>query len=258
LDCWLAAILFAVPAEGYRALDCMNMRPQLKEVSGHAVAEPYHFECSSFVVGYGPTTLCPEGGWSHEELRAALPDFAALYSQRPICRNVFGVNTNGAFSLFFTLRALRPTHVIHSGVLHGQTVWLARAVLGPNVKMIVLDPRDESSMIYLDYPSTVYYTGHKFIDFADMDWHNIVPEQYLESTLIILDDHMACTRRVEEIRKFGFRHIWFDDNMNYLYGADKEQTHYSCNMGCAPVPAGVDQVVFADHFGTTFTNITLH
>merc|ERR1719454_2080669 len=72
--------------------------------------------------------LCPQGNdkWTDDELKAAIPEFAKLYGQRPIVYNRNGMNFNHAFALWFTAVKLQPKYIIESGVFHGQTTWLLR------------------------------------------------------------------------------------------------------------------------------------
>lgn len=60
--------------------------------------------------GWRPPIFCPQGHshWSLARLRLALPAFARVYDQRPIRINTFGVGANHAFSLWYTVRTLKP------------------------------------------------------------------------------------------------------------------------------------------------------
>ncbi|CAK0797935.1 unnamed protein product, partial [Prorocentrum cordatum] len=102
-------------------------------------------------VSWAAPTLCPQGGghWSREELLSALPAFARVYSGRPFRRNLWGMNTNHAFALWFTVRALRPLHVI-DGVHRGQSTWLLREAAGPDARLYALDPKADSFLRYRD------------------------------------------------------------------------------------------------------------
>ena len=70
-----------------------------------------------------PPTLCQRHTqWTCDELLMELPAFAKIYKKRPIEHNRHGMGVNHAFSLFFTLKKLLPTHVIESGVYRGPRI----------------------------------------------------------------------------------------------------------------------------------------
>merc|ERR1712032_1732828 len=94
--------------------------------------------------------------------------------------------------------------------------------------------RDESG-------HTHYYMDENFTDFGKLDWTNLIPVEDRAATLVMLDDHQSCLRRVREALAHGFTHVWFDDNNNFR-GAD----FYTLNQLCAPLPDGVQSVLYKD------------
>ena len=144
-----------------------------------------------------PPTLCQKHfKWSCTDLLAELPAFASMYKKRPIEHNKHGMGVNHAFSLFFTLKKLRPTHVIESGVFRGQGTYLIRETLGPQVQIFSIDPRTQERVLtYKDQsPNTVYFMGKNFTDFASLPWKTLIP--VLDdriNALVVLDDHMSST-----------------------------------------------------------------
>eukprot|EP00404_Azadinium_spinosum_P030697 CAMPEP_0180564150 /NCGR_PEP_ID=MMETSP1037_2-20121125/4858_1 /TAXON_ID=632150 /ORGANISM="Azadinium spinosum, Strain 3D9" /LENGTH=298 /DNA_ID=CAMNT_0022581033 /DNA_START=1 /DNA_END=894 /DNA_ORIENTATION=- len=197
---------------------------------------------------------CPQGRthWPADQLHAALPEFASMYARRPIRKNMWGMNTNHAFSLWYTVRALKPKYVIESGVHRGQSTWLLRQAAGPEAWIYSLDPKSESNLLYRDYASgrTRYFMGESFTDLAAVNWTSLIPIEDRTNTLVMLDDHMACTTRVRDLLASGFVHLWYDDNWKYV-------ECYSFNAVCSPVPEGIDYVPFYDDMGRIETLITV-
>lgn len=213
------------------------------------LANPFGVDALKTVAGRGecsqhtdPPTSCPQGQdrWSRDELIAALPDFAKVYAKRPLSVNVDGVNTNHAFALWFTTSRIQPSYIIESGVNMGQCTWLLRQA-APNASIFSLDPIEFDTVTYHDPDNrTRYFLGSNFTDISLMDWDALIPRTERSRTLVILDDHMSSMRRSQELQRFGFQHLWYDDNYK-----DNGDT-YSFNTVCSPV---VEPVIFADHFG---------
>src|SRR5690349_17121661 len=88
-----------------------------------------------------------EVAWSDEDLRAALDEFLTVWDTRPIRNNIYGVGTPHGFALWFLLRRLRPTHIVESGVLQGQSTWLLETTV-PEAQLISIDPLPDERIIY--------------------------------------------------------------------------------------------------------------
>jgi len=227
-----------------------------EELVAEALRDRFHLSTRKCVQGgWAPPTRCVRGQnhWSREQLTVALPAFAAVYKQRPIFRNIGGMNTNHAFALWFTARALRPKHIVESGVNRGQSTWLLRQAAGPDAWIYCLDPHPQDFLTYSDHASnrTRYFMGTRFRDLGDVDWPALIPLSERGRTLVVLDDHMAATRRVGQLLAAGFVHLWYDDNKR------QDTDCYSFNQVCSPLPLGATTVPFTDNFGRVAVDIPL-
>merc|ERR1740121_1586085 len=70
----------------------------------------------------------------------ALPEFAAMYMQRPRQRNDGGGGVNHLFGLWFAVRQIKPKYIIESGVFQGQSTWVLRQAMGSNASILSFDP----------------------------------------------------------------------------------------------------------------------
>lgn len=211
--------------------------------------------------GWRPPIFCPQGNshWSLARLRLALPAFARVYDQRPIRINTFGVGANHAFSLWYTVRTLKPLHIIESGVWCGQTTWLLRQAAGPEAHIYSLDPLvgvEHRAMAYRDdwTGRAHYFLAKDFIDFADMDWDRFIPPQERSRTLVVLDDHKSSVERLRVMQRHGFMHLFYEDNFNYNYGFGDT---YSFNLLCSALPAGARNVSYRSNVGDPGVAISL-
>lgn len=188
-------------------------------------------------------SLCREGRaepWSLSELKAALPEFAKLYAKRPIQDNNHGVNVNHAFALWYSVKRVKPTHIIESGVFKGQSTWLLRQA-APNAEIISLDPSADSQLLYRDWSAkTKYFMGPCFQDLAAIKWDDLIPKKHRASTFVMLDDHQASVKRVAQLLNFGFLHLYYDDNWR--------RDVYSFNTVCSK-PEETAGVPYKDQFG---------
>jgi len=205
-------------------------------------------------------TLCRQGNslWSDDELLAALPAFAEMYRNRPLYKNVGGVDVNHAFALWFSVRQTKPKYIIESGANLGGSTYLLRQA-APEAMIFSLDPREEGwdmrgpgqLHFHDDNPKTVYFRAGRFKDFAEMDWDSLIPRDERDRAFVMLDDHMSSVRRSREMLEKGFLHLWYDDN--WINGDT-----YSFNLLCSPrEPADGDKVLMKDVFGRKTKSITL-
>eukprot|EP00928_Gymnodinium_smaydae_P022192 TRINITY_DN18716_c0_g1_i1.p1 TRINITY_DN18716_c0_g1~~TRINITY_DN18716_c0_g1_i1.p1 ORF type:complete len:199 (+),score=34.50 TRINITY_DN18716_c0_g1_i1:64-660(+) len=149
----------------------------------------YQDNCERY--SWAPPVRCPMGNdlWSRAALRSALPDFARLYAQRPVRNNVFGMNVNHAFALWFTVLALQPKHIIESGVHRGLGTWLLRQAAGERANIYALDPMDAKHLRregnFLDASArTRYFIGDDFEDLARLNWTALIPQRERSETLV--------------------------------------------------------------------------
>ena len=147
-----------------------------------------------------------------------------------------GININHGFALWFTARKLRPPVVIESGVYHGLGTWLIRQGAGPDTHIINLDPSPSSQLRYKESEGT-HLMGANFSDFGLVNWHRLIPDSAIRArTLVVLDDHMSCVKRVGQMLDAGFRHLFYEDNWALPKdGIGAFPDSYSFNAVCAPV-----------------------
>eukprot|EP00415_Alexandrium_ostenfeldii_P004712 UN4712 len=116
-----------------------------------------------------------------------------------------------------------------------------------------IDPKDPSQLMgYRDDLSggkTRYFVGDGFKDLAAVDWDGLIPVSQRNRTLVVLDDHASCSRRVQELLELGFVHVWFDDNRKTSWDC------YSFNRACSPVSSNETVVPYGDLF--QITNLTV-
>lgn len=158
------------------------------------------------------------GAWSRKALRAELEPFARVYAQRLGGSNLGGAGFFHYFAIWVALRHLRPRHVVESGCHRGVGSWFLRKSAGASAQMTFLSPAMPAA--YIDRaPDSAYLTGRAFRDFSAVPWELRLPSEAARGneTVIFFDDHQAALRRAVEARRFGFRHLLFDDN--YLPGA---------------------------------------
>lgn len=106
-----------------------------------------------------------------------------------------GFALNRALALFVTIRQLQPTTIIESGVNAGQSTYFMRQA-APEAKIIAIDPLDtpicKQATRWIDKTNSVYYTGKNFVDFARINWKEMIREGEIDPkrSLVFLDDHM--------------------------------------------------------------------
>ena len=163
-------------------------------------------------------------------LRQELAAFVAsgVLSKRPVAKaNPFNSGGTGLFHAFYLwviARHLKPLHIVESGAFQGLGTWIFRQA-APQAQLIVLSP--QLPKLYVDrQPSSRYFTGRLFKDFAHLDWECLGLEK--ARTLLFFDDHQSGYRRVLEAQARGFEHMMFDDN--YLPGVGD---NFSPKAACA-------------------------
>lgn len=146
--------------------------------------------------------------WSNEELRAAIPEFLALYEQRPIKDNQGGMRSPHLFATWFMLKKIQPTYVVESGIWKGQSTWLIEQTL-PNAKVFSID----LNLPVREYISDKVQYFNK--DFSAIDW-SIIPDK--SEALLFFDDHQNAFERIKKGEILGFRKYIFEDNYPSKYG----------------------------------------
>merc|ERR1719420_1267544 len=60
---------------------------------------------------------------------------------------------------------------------------------------------------------TTYLVAQNFADLAMARWDLLIPDAKVrERTLVILDDHQSSVERLKMLRRWGFRHVFYEDN----------------------------------------------
>jgi hypothetical protein len=156
----------------------------------------------------------------------SLSEFLALYARRPIRDNHGGMGAPHLFATWFMVRALRPTHIVESGVFKGLGTWLLEAA-APDAELFCIDPKPAQRR----YRSARarYFTR----DFSQLDWD--LPGA---TTLLFFDDHQNAFERVQLAARLDVEHLIFDDN--YPIGRGDCYTLKQAFMGKpAPAPTGL-------------------
>jgi hypothetical protein len=136
-----------------------------------------------------------------DAIRRAIFEFAALYADRPLKRNLGGMRFNHSFATWFVLKTLKPRVVIESGVWQGHSTWLIEQAC-PKAELFCLD-LDFSRLVHRSARAT-YWTR----DFADCAWEGIDRD----GAVCLFDDHQNAYQRLKDMRWAGFRRAIFDDN----------------------------------------------
>ena len=128
--------------------------------------------------------------------------FIKIYNNKPIQNNQSGMKIDHCFALFCFLKKINPKYVIESGVWKGQTTWLIKETL-KNAKIISIDiDLSNREVIYDD----VTYLDK---DISKYKWNKIKKSR----AVIIFDDHVCFSKRLNFLKKNKFKHIIFDDNL---------------------------------------------
>ena len=132
--------------------------------------------------------------------------FIKIYNNKPIQNNQSGMKIDHCFALFCFLKKINPKYVIESGVWKGQTTWLIKETL-KNAKIISIDiDLSNREVIYDD----VTYLDK---DISKYKWNKIKKSR----AVIIFDDHVCFSKRLNFLKKNKFKHIIFDDNLPNHY-----------------------------------------
>ena len=175
--------------------------------------------------------------WLQSEFQA----FADVYRHR------LGVNGGGTrlshqFALWSVIKMLKPKHIIESGIWNGLGTWILRQA-APEAQLILLDPSSRK-LIYRDsHNDTLYFTGEKFKDFANMSWDSLSLNK--NETLIFFDDHQSGVKRTLQAWRAGFRHIMFDDNFENV--GDNFSLKKACLLKLGKLEW--EKVTYNDNFG---------
>jgi hypothetical protein len=139
--------------------------------------------------------------WTADDLRAAIPEFLAVYEQRPMRDNPGGMGPVHSFLTWFVVRWLKPATIIESGIWKGAGTWILEQA-SPSAQLICIDP--DLERIEYRSPRATYLKE----DFDVSDWSGLDKE----TTVVFFDDHQNAFERVKSASFWGFKHLIFEDN----------------------------------------------
>jgi hypothetical protein len=164
-----------------------RLREELADV-GH------RFICGHFSHLHGEPPL--------ERIRETVDEFFEVNARRPIRLNLGGSRFHNCFWLFVTLRYLKPTLIVESGVWKGLGTWYMRQAC-PEAELHALD----ISFDALEYRDSM---GH----YHETDWSNVdIRASDPERSVCFFDDHQNQPLRVHQAYERGFRILFFDDTI---------------------------------------------
>ena len=163
--------------------------------------------------------------WDNKEIGEVLPEFLALYEERPIRDNQGGMGIPHLFASWFILKKLQPKVIVESGVWLGQGTWFFEQVC-PGAKLFCIEP--EYDRIQYVSPKATYYQK----DFSQIYWGNLPKED----TLLFFDDHQNALERVKWAEEYGFRHVVFEDNYPAQRGDCYSLKKAFAEVGYSPNP----------------------
>ena len=142
--------------------------------------------------------------FSKSHLKKNFSEFLTFYKNRPIKNNQSGMKIDHCYALFTLLKKIKPKYVIESGVWKGQTTFIKNVLKNSKIFSIDID-LTQRDLIYKD----VKYLEK---DITKYNWSKLDKNK----TLIIFDDHVCFSKRLNFIKKNKFKHIIFDDNLHKL------------------------------------------
>lgn len=140
--------------------------------------------------------------WTREEIIASIPEFLALYKNKPIASNEGGMKTPHLFATWFMLKKLNPAQVVESGVWKGLGTWLIEQTL-PEARIYSIDVNPK----FREYRSDRAQYFER--DFSKLDWSMIEDK---ENTVLFFDDHQNAFERIVQGKALGFKKFIFEDN----------------------------------------------
>ena len=146
-------------------------------------------------------------------------EFLKVYQSRPDRNNICGMRINHAYALYMTVKQLKPTTIVESGVNAGQSTYLMRHAAPESTRIYAIDPSskpicNQAKRWIDDSGKTTYWTGENFLDIQKVDWKALIDKGEIDpnTTLIFQDDHTNGFEHVLTYIKHGFRHILVEDN----------------------------------------------
>jgi hypothetical protein len=155
-------------------------------------------------------------------------EFLAVYANRPDKVNMCGIRINHAYALWITVKHLKPTTIIESGVNAGQSTYFMRNA-SATAKIYAIDPEArpicKQGKRWVDPTKDgFYYTGKEnFKDIQEIKWIEYIRQKTIDpdTTLVFLDDHLSVFQCFSTFLQLGFRHIMLEDNYKKKEGATR-------------------------------------
>jgi len=142
--------------------------------------------------------------WTEENLRESLKEFVDLYKQRPIRDNTGGMKSPHMFATWFTIKCLKPKHIVESGIWKGQGTWFFEKA-APESNIYSIDVNLSNRQYIASSPKVKYFDKDLFsINLLE----NLPPQE----TLLFFDDHQNMFERLKKIKDMGFIHFMDEDN----------------------------------------------
>lgn len=174
-----------------------------------------------------PTECGPQTRFSNVELKAELSNFKDAWARHP---GGTKMGVNHQFAEWFLVRALKPSAIIESGVLHGGSTWGLRDAAGPDTPIFSFDPTDQTKLGFHDQnPNTQYFMNENWHDISLANWDVLIPQVNRSTALVVLDDHQIFFDRFKQLKDLGFKHIFIEDNNKYGYG--NTSPNFFCTKG---------------------------
>lgn len=164
-----------------------------------------------------PTECGANDRFTFAEMKATMAEFKDSWARHP-GGGKLSVNHN--FAEWFLVKTLKPSFIVESGLLHGQSTWGLRDAAGPDAKIFSFDPVDQTSKGFRDSnPNTKYVTGSTWKDLSTIDWEELgLSKEDRANAVVILDDHQIFFDRFKTLKELGFRHVFVEDNNIYGFG----------------------------------------
>ena len=137
-----------------------------------------------------PPLLCQWGDapFSCDFARSQIRPYLSVFAKRPFAMSGENTGILSGFFLWCLVRALRPKHIVESGVRYGLGTWLLRQA-APDAQLILMDPIKPHKWVDTK-PDTRYYFGFTlWKDFNTFDWECLKLDK--ERTLLFFDDHQS-------------------------------------------------------------------
>ena len=150
-----------------------------------------------------------------------LKHFCSQVWQPEFSQNSGGMGPPDLFTLYLTLRKLKPKVVIESGVWNGISTKLIRRVL-PEAIIICLDPRNIPHTGFKDTSiNTYYYVGQHFVDFKNLDLKKYDPKDIF----CFFDCHQNMYHRLMQCQEKKITNVFCNDNYPKGCGSHFTLTH---------------------------------